>query len=144
MSRPSDSPTAQVEREFWIDHLTRKHECGEEDCTRIAWTLPGDGRVVHVWMPELSYEDDRLDLKASIRSDEFLTLVEPPLLTSVLKKCGQNRTAAARILGVQDRVGTLERGKDGDVAVFDGDPFEFTTHVCAVAIQGQVVSEGCH
>jgi len=53
-------------------------------------------------------------------------------------------TTAARILGVEARVGTLERGKDGDVAVFDGDPFEFTTHVCAVAIQGQVVSDECH
>jgi imidazolonepropionase-like amidohydrolase len=53
-------------------------------------------------------------------------------------------TTAARILGIQDRVGSLERGKDGDVAVFDGDPFEFTTHVCAVAIQGEVVSEACH
>jgi imidazolonepropionase-like amidohydrolase len=53
-------------------------------------------------------------------------------------------TTAARILGIQDRVGSLERGKDGDVAVFDGDPFEFTTHVCAVAIQGEVVSNECH
>ena len=50
---------------------------------------------------------------------------------------------AARIIGVGDRVGSLERGKDGDVAVFDGDPFEYTTHVCAVLIEGQVVSEVC-
>ena len=53
-------------------------------------------------------------------------------------------SSAARILGIQARVGTLERGKDGDVVVFDGDPFEFTTHVCAVAIEGAVVSESCH
>jgi hypothetical protein len=50
---------------------------------------------------------------------------------------------AARIIGVGDRVGSLERGKDGDVAVFDGDPFEYTSHVCATIIEGQVVSEGC-
>ena len=50
---------------------------------------------------------------------------------------------AARIIGVGDRVGSLERGKDGDVAVFDGDPFEYTTHVCAVLIEGQVMSEEC-
>jgi len=53
-------------------------------------------------------------------------------------------TTPARILGIQDRVGSLARGMDGDVAVFDGDPFEFTTHVCAVAIQGEVVSDSCH
>lgn len=50
---------------------------------------------------------------------------------------------AARIIGVGNRVGSLERGKDGDVAVFDGDPFEYTSHVCATIIEGQVVSEGC-
>lgn len=50
---------------------------------------------------------------------------------------------AARVIGVGDRVGSLERGKDGDVAVFDGDPFEYTSHVCATIIDGQVVSEGC-
>ena len=53
-------------------------------------------------------------------------------------------TNAAKILGLQDRVGSLQRGMDGDVTVFDGDPFEFTTHVCAVTIQGEVVSESCH
>jgi imidazolonepropionase-like amidohydrolase len=50
---------------------------------------------------------------------------------------------AARIIGVGDRVGSLERGKDGDVAIFDGDPFEYTSHVCATIIDGRVVSEGC-
>ena len=35
---------------------------------------------------------------------------------------------AAKILGVDNRVGSLEVGKDGDVALYDGDPFEYTTH----------------
>ncbi len=48
---------------------------------------------------------------------------------------------AAKILGVDDRVGTLAPGKDGDVAVFDGDPFEYTTHCSAVVIDGNVVSQ---
>ena len=50
---------------------------------------------------------------------------------------------AARIIGVDKRVGSLEPGKDGDVAVFDGDPFEYTSHVCGVIVNGQVVSEIC-
>lgn len=50
---------------------------------------------------------------------------------------------AARILGIADRVGSLEKGKDGDVAIFDGDPFEYTSRVCGVVIEGQVVSETC-
>jgi imidazolonepropionase-like amidohydrolase len=48
---------------------------------------------------------------------------------------------AARILGVDRRVGSLEPGKDGDIALFDGDPFEYTTHVTGVVIEGQVVSD---
>lgn len=50
---------------------------------------------------------------------------------------------AARVLGVDARVGSLRVGKDGDVVVFDGDPFEYTSHVCAVLIEGEVVSETC-
>jgi imidazolonepropionase-like amidohydrolase len=50
---------------------------------------------------------------------------------------------AARILGVDKRVGSLETGKDADVVVFDGDPFEYTSHVCVVVINGAVVSETC-
>jgi imidazolonepropionase-like amidohydrolase len=38
-------------------------------------------------------------------------------------------------------VGSLEAGKDADVALFDGDPFEYTTHVTGVIVNGKVVSE---
>jgi imidazolonepropionase-like amidohydrolase len=48
---------------------------------------------------------------------------------------------AARILGIDDRVGSLEAGKDGDLVLFDGDPFEHATRVIAVVIEGEVVNE---
>jgi imidazolonepropionase-like amidohydrolase len=48
---------------------------------------------------------------------------------------------AARILGIDRRAGSLEPGKDGDVALYDGDPFEFTTHCIGVVSYGQIVSE---
>ena len=47
---------------------------------------------------------------------------------------------AAKILGIDDRVGSLEIGKDGDVAMYDGDPFEYLTHCTGVVIEGEVVS----
>lgn len=47
----------------------------------------------------------------------------------------------ARILGIDGRVGTLEVGKDGDVALFDGNPFEYTTHVIGTVIEGVRVSD---
>lgn len=48
---------------------------------------------------------------------------------------------AARILGIDDRVGSLQAGKDADLVLFDGDPFEYTSHVTAVVIDGRIVSE---
>ena len=48
--------------------------------------------------------------------------------------------APARILGIQDRVGSLEVGKDADLALYDGDPLEYTTHCVGVIINGKVVS----
>lgn len=47
----------------------------------------------------------------------------------------------ARILGIDDRVGSLETGKHGDLALFDGDPFEYTSHVIGTVIEGRRVSE---
>ncbi len=49
----------------------------------------------------------------------------------------------AELLGIDDRVGSIERGKHGDLVLFDGDPFEYTTHVCGVVIEGDLVSDSC-
>lgn len=49
---------------------------------------------------------------------------------------------AARLLGLDARLGSLEVGKDGDLALYDGDPFEYVTHCVATVIEGQVVFEG--
>jgi imidazolonepropionase-like amidohydrolase len=51
--------------------------------------------------------------------------------------------APARILGVDDRVGSIEVGKDGDLVLFDGDPFEYLTRVCGVIIEGEVTDSEC-
>ncbi len=49
---------------------------------------------------------------------------------------------AARVLGIDERVGSLEVGKDGDLALYDGDPFEYTTHCVGTVIEGEVVARG--
>lgn len=48
---------------------------------------------------------------------------------------------AAEILGIEDRVGSLEEGKDADIVLYDGDPFEYVTHIEGVIINGEVVYE---
>ncbi|MCX9147998.1 amidohydrolase family protein [Erythrobacter sp. WG] len=47
---------------------------------------------------------------------------------------------AARIIGMDSRVGSLAVGKDGDVALFDGDPFEYASHTIGVVVNGVLVS----
>ena len=48
---------------------------------------------------------------------------------------------AAKLLGIENRVGSIEKGKDADLAMYDGDPFEYTTHCIGTIINGQVVSQ---
>jgi imidazolonepropionase-like amidohydrolase len=45
---------------------------------------------------------------------------------------------AARVLGLEDRVGSIEVGKDGDLALYDGDPFEYTSHCLGTVIEGEL------
>ncbi|HUG90263.1 MAG TPA: amidohydrolase family protein [Planctomycetaceae bacterium] len=46
---------------------------------------------------------------------------------------------AARVLGIEDRFGSLEAGKVADLVLYDGDPFEHATHVTHVLVDGRVV-----
>ena len=48
---------------------------------------------------------------------------------------------AAEICNVSDRVGSLEVGKDADIAIFDGNPMEVFTKTLYTIIDGEVVYE---
>src|SRR3954471_13920937 len=45
--------------------------------------------------------------------------------------------APAEVFGVADRVGSLQPGREGNVVVWSGDPFEFTTRVEHVFVRGR-------
>ncbi|MGH9611694.1 MAG: amidohydrolase family protein, partial [Bryobacteraceae bacterium] len=47
--------------------------------------------------------------------------------------------ANARIIGLQDRIGTLEPGKDADFVLLSGDPLSVYTHVLQTWIEGKKV-----
>ena len=49
--------------------------------------------------------------------------------------------APAEIFGVADRVGSLQPGREGNVVVWSGDPFEFTTRVEHVFVRGHEYSD---
>ena len=47
----------------------------------------------------------------------------------------------ARMLGVDDRIGSLAAGKDADVVLYAGDPLEITSPVEKAFIGGRLVYE---
>lgn len=48
---------------------------------------------------------------------------------------------AAEHIGIEDRVGSIEVGKDADIVICDGSPFELSTKIEKVLIDGEIVVE---
>jgi imidazolonepropionase-like amidohydrolase len=46
---------------------------------------------------------------------------------------------AAKMLGIDDRYGSLEPGKIADLVLYNGDPFEHSTHVTHTILGGRVI-----
>ncbi|AKI97815.1 hypothetical protein IX53_08335 [Kosmotoga pacifica] len=49
---------------------------------------------------------------------------------------------AAKILGIDDRVGSIEPGKDADIVILSGEPFSPDTHVEYTIVDGEVCYKG--
>ena len=47
----------------------------------------------------------------------------------------------AKILGIDEKVGSIEVGKDADIVIWDNDPFELQSNVLVTIIDGKVVYE---
>jgi len=50
----------------------------------------------------------------------------------------------AKILGLDDRIGSLEPGKDADIVIFSGDPFDARSRVIKTLINGEIVFDAEH
>lgn len=53
-------------------------------------------------------------------------------------------SGAAQLLGIADRTGSLVVGKDADLSLYDGDPFEYTNHCTGTIVGGIVFADGAH
>lgn len=88
---------------------------------------------------------DEAGVDVSIHTDDLITESRIFLRSAALAvRAGMNRTSAleamtiagARQLGVADRVGTLEAGKDADFIVLSGDPLSTYTHIMQTWVEG--------
>ena len=51
-------------------------------------------------------------------------------------------TVPATLMGVSDRVGTIAKGRDADLVLWNGTPFEFTTRPVGVVLEGATLVGG--
>lgn len=86
--------------------------------------------------------------KIAITTDSpVIPLQYLPLCAALAAKAGMDKDEAvkaitiypAEILGIDDRVGSLEVGKDGDVVIWDSHPFDIFANVECTIIEGRIV-----
>jgi imidazolonepropionase-like amidohydrolase len=85
-------------------------------------------------------------VKVALTTDHWVVPIQHLMLGLMLSvRDGLDREGAlalvtknpAEVLGIADRVGTLEVGKDADIAVFSGDPLDIMSRVEQVWVDGQ-------
>ncbi len=130
---------------------------GVEDLLDDASFLQGKKPTILVGPETVSEEKGVLRNSASTLSDMDLPVIfgsgdcagtkHLPLHVAYSVRYGLSPTdalasltsATARAFHIDDRIGSLAKGKDGDLVVFSGNPFEPQSRVLLVVCNGQVV-----
>jgi imidazolonepropionase-like amidohydrolase len=110
-------------------------------------TLPGSEDAFHAAMYQLAGELAQAGVKVAFSSGDNSNVRLVPYQAAMSVAWGMSRDealkaltiGAAEILGVADRVGSLETGKDANLFVSKGDPLEIRTPVTLVMIGGRDV-----
>ncbi len=93
-------------------------------------------------------ELNRAGILAAVTTDHPVSLIQSlPLCAGMAVKAGLPMEEGlkaitinpAKILGIADRVGSIEAGKDADLAIFTGNPMEVFTKTLYTLIEGEVV-----
>ncbi|MFW9794491.1 MAG: amidohydrolase, partial [Candidatus Thorarchaeota archaeon] len=87
-------------------------------------------------------------VKVALQTDSLTPMNYFPILPMNVIKEGMSKEDAlkavtinpAQILKIDDRVGSLEPGKDADIVIWSGDPFDFYSKVEQVFIEGKNIS----
>ncbi|MFW5788189.1 MAG: amidohydrolase, partial [Halanaerobiales bacterium] len=157
--RADDIMTAlRISREFGFDltieHCTEGHLIARELAEAGVYTVVGPSLSTRSKV-ELKKRDFKTaavlveaGIKVAVMSDHPVIPVDGLNLYAALSaKAGLKREEAlktitinpAEILGIADRVGSIEKDKDADIAIFSGDPLSLATEIAAVYIEGDKV-----
>ncbi|MDD3627468.1 MAG: amidohydrolase [bacterium] len=96
--------------------------------------------------PKNPAELSKAGVKIAIQTDEMSAVKYMLLNAGLAVKYGMKEEEAlkaitiypAEIIGVEKRVGSIEKGKDGDLVLLSGYPFDYKTNVDVVIIDGEV------
>lgn len=138
-------------RTFSSDFIRVASELGEEKASV----------VIHAVINFKPYTTHRVNLAAELHRKGCEVSLIPATSTleehaallkrvAFLVKCGLEREAAlkavtlnpARVMGLEDRVGSLAKGKDGNLLFLSDDPFSPLSRLEKVMIEGKIVAEG--
>lgn len=159
--RADDILTAiRIAKEFHLqmtlDHCTEGHLIADEIAASGFPAIVGPDLSARskIEIKNMSFKTagvlERAGVKTAIMTDHPVSLIRYlPLCAGLSVKQGLSFEGglravtihAAQICGVSDRVGSLEVGKDADIAVFSGNPLEVQTRTLYTVIDGKVVYE---
>lgn len=145
---------------YTLDHCTEGYlitdklkEALGEDCEGIIVGLLLTDRS-KIELKNLSFKAPKVLEQAGIEyammTDHPVTPEQYlPICTAVAVREGASEEGAlkaitinaAKITGIADRVGSIEVGKDADIAVFSGHPFDFRSRCVLTLVNGKVAHE---
>lgn len=137
-----------------LDHCTEGHLILEEIKESGFSAIVGPGLASRSKI-EVQYMDfktagllHKAGIKVAITTDHPVSLIQYlPLCAGLAAKEGLGveeglkaiTINAAEICNVSSRVGSIEEGKDADIAIFDGNPMETFTNCLYTIIDGEIV-----
>lgn len=137
-----------------LDHCTEGHLIAEEIAESGFPAIVGPDLTARskIEVQNMSFKTNRIlndaGITIAITTDHPVSIIRYlPLCAGLAVKQGLPMMDglraitinAAKICGTDDRVGSLEKGKDADIAVFDGNPMEVMTHTLYTIIDGETV-----
>ncbi|HKL13324.1 MAG TPA: amidohydrolase [Halanaerobiales bacterium] len=157
--RADDIMTAiRVAKEFDInmtlEHCTEGHKVADEIAEANIPAVVGPSMTgrVKVELSDLSFKTAGVLAKAGVKvalmSDHpVIPTKNAPIYAALAAKAGLDKDEAlkaitinpAEILGVDDRVGSIEEGKDADLIIFTGHPLDISSEINKVLINGEIV-----
>ncbi|MBR7007903.1 MAG: amidohydrolase [Ruminococcus sp.] len=145
---------AEFDLDYTLVHCTDGYliadELAEEKCSAVIGPVICDRCKPE--MASLSPENAAIlakcGVKVAVCTDHSEVPIEYlPLSVGICRKHGLSfkdallsvTRNAAEIAGIADRVGSVEVGKDADLTMFEGDPFEVMSSPALVMIGGEIV-----